>query len=95
MDGKEFAGRAGAESVSIVYAKAIRDPIEFVSRELGELIGPIGCGREGLLQLVVRHAVIPTHSNATLSDINVLGRVGRVFANDVGTGSRGRFGHGI
>jgi hypothetical protein len=91
MDGEEFAGRAGAESVSIVYAKAIRDPIEFVSRELGELIGSIGCGREGLLKLIVGLTVIPTHSNTTIFNIYVLWGVLGGLMYDVWAGCRGGF----
>jgi hypothetical protein len=92
MEGEEFTGRAGAESVSIVHAKTIRDPIEFVSWELRELVGPIGCGREGLLQLVVCLAVIPTHPKTTLLNVDVFWGVLGGLADNVWAGCRGEFG---
>ena len=95
MEGEKFAGRAGAESVSIVHAKTIRDPIEFVSWELGELIGPVGCGREGFLQLVVCLTVIPTYPKTTLLNVDVLWGVLGGLAYNVWAGSRRGFGFGI
>jgi hypothetical protein len=32
VNSKEFTGWAGAESISIVHAESLRDPIQFVSR---------------------------------------------------------------
>ncbi len=44
VDGEEFAGGAGGETIGIIHTKPIRAPIERVARELG--------------QLIVRHPVI-------------------------------------
>ena len=46
VNGKEFTGRAGAESIGIIHAKAIRDPIVLVAREFGELVGVVRSGRK-------------------------------------------------
>ena len=83
VDGEEFAERAGAESVSIVHAEAIRDPIIFVPRKLSEFVGAVGSGRERFLKLVVSQTVITTNPNAAFGDGNILGSVGGGFANDV------------
>jgi hypothetical protein len=56
-------GGAGAESISIVHTKAIRDPIVAVAWKLGELISPVSSGRKIFLQLVIRLSVIPTDPN--------------------------------
>jgi hypothetical protein len=93
--GEEFAGRARAEGVSIVHAETIRYPIEIISRELCELIGPVGCRGKGFLQLIIRSPVIPANPETTILDINVFGGVMGGFANDVGAGGRRRFGLSI
>jgi hypothetical protein len=60
--------------------------------EFGQLVATIGSGWEGFLQLIIRHPVIPTHSDAALADVNIFGRVGRGFADDVRAGGGGGFG---
>jgi hypothetical protein len=95
VDGEEFAGRAGAEGVSVIHAETIRYPIIFVSREIGEFIGAVGSGWEGFLQLVIWSPVIATYPKATFLDIYVLGGVGWGFANDVGSRGRRRFRFGV
>jgi hypothetical protein len=76
VNGEEFTGRAGAESVCIVHAKTIRYPIVLISREFGELVSAICSGRKGFLQLVIRSPVIATYPKTTFFDINIFGCVG-------------------
>jgi hypothetical protein len=98
VDSEEFAGRAGAESVGIVHAEAIRDPIILISRELSEFVGAVCSGREGFLQLVVRSPVIPTYPKTTVLDINIfegVGGGGGCGTDNVGAGGWRRFWLGV
>ncbi len=60
-----------------------------IARELGELLGSIRGGGNGLEEFVVGAAVVAAYAEAILGDVHGLGGVGGGLLDDVGAGSRG------
>ena len=85
VDGQEFTGGAGAESVCVIHTKPVGDPIEAMARELGQFICAIGGGGKGLLELIICLSVIAAYSEAAVFNIHIFRGVLGGLTDDVGT----------